>query len=218
MVDCAVRGPIPGPERPPVARLTGRVPIGGRSGHAGSVSRPPFVPDALTARAFDLAEARRHGLTKDRLRMAGWRRIGHELYAWHDIASQPIVLLTAFHRRLPEAVFSGRTAAWLHGLECDPVPAEVTLPIASRISRRAGLVLHRAALDKQEIAVRRGLPVTTRVRTFADLGRRLKVVDAVVVLDQAMHQHLVTRRQLSLWADAHAQIRGVARLRNATAL
>src|SRR5438105_13811355 len=49
--------------------------------------------------------------------------------------------LAKVNRRLPRlAVFSGRTAAWIHGLDlppCDPI--EVTLPMHSATSHLAGV-------------------------------------------------------------------------------
>jgi hypothetical protein len=67
-------------------------------------------------------------------------------------------MLAAVRRRLPaEAVFSGATAAWLHGLDvppCDPV--QVTLPPECRVSARSGISVRRARLDGEDIVVRAG--------------------------------------------------------------
>ena len=101
-----------------------------------AVSRAPVIPVALTTGPFNLEEARRHGLTKDHLLGATWQRLGGGFYALRDICHDPHVVLAATSRRLPiTAVFSGRTAGWLHGLDlppCDPV--EVTLPLGSHIA------------------------------------------------------------------------------------
>ena len=70
-----------------------------------------MIPVALTTGPFTLEEARRHGLTKDHLLGASWRRLGGGLYALRAIADDPDVVLTASSRRLPmTAVFSGPTA------------------------------------------------------------------------------------------------------------
>jgi len=120
-VDSGLLGQSPG--------LTAGVPFAWPGAHDRSVGRAPRVPVELTNRPFDLEDARRHGLTKHHLAGATWRRIGPGFYAWRDIADSPMVVLLAAQRRLVDsAVFSGRTAAWLHGLDmapCDPV--EVTL-------------------------------------------------------------------------------------------
>src|SRR4030081_4068392 len=81
------------------------------------VSRAPLIPNALPTGPFNLEEARRHGLTKDHLLGASWRRLGGGFYALRAIAHDPDVVLAAARRRLPmNAAFSGRTAGWLHGL------------------------------------------------------------------------------------------------------
>ena len=100
------------------------------------MSRAPLIPVALTTGPFNLEEARRHGLTKDHLLGASWSRLGCGFYALRVIAHDPNVVLAAISRRLPTtAVFSGRTAGWLQGLDlppCDPV--EVTLPLGCHLA------------------------------------------------------------------------------------
>jgi hypothetical protein len=97
---------------------------------------------------------------------------------------------------------------------CQPV--EATVPTSSGVTRLAGLAIFRTT--EIEMVRAKGLPVTTRVRTLADLGRRLELVEAVVILDMALHRRMVTSRQLERWADAHPGCRGVARLRHAIEL
>src|SRR5690348_17494671 len=93
----------------------------------------------------------------------------------------------------PEGVFSGRTAAWLHGLNVPPcAPIEVTLPRLSRTSRLAGASLRRSDLHPGDVGSVDGLPTTSRVRTLADLARRLPQIDAVAILDMALHARLVS--------------------------
>ena len=64
----------------------------------------------------------------------------------------------------------------------------------------------------------RGLRVTSRIRTIADLGRREPLIDAVAVVDMATHRRLVTVGSLRQWAADHAGYRGVDRLRGAIEL
>ena len=182
------------------------------------MARTPRVPPALTAGPFNLAEARRHGLTRYHLRGARWQSLGGGFYAVREIADQPLVRLTAAASRLPSgAVFSGRTAAWLHGLDVEPCnPIEVTVPIACSVRRLAGISVARC-LETEKSIVKR-LPVTPRVRTVADLGRRLPLVEAVVVLDMALQGHLVVAEELCKWASMHLGYRGVRRLRRAIEL
>jgi very-short-patch-repair endonuclease len=184
------------------------------------VSRAPLIPAALTTGPFNLEEARRHGLTKDHLLGASWRRLGGGVYALRAIANDPDVVLAATRRRLSlTAVFSGRTAGWLHGLElppCDPV--EVTLPSGSHTSRLAGIVVRRSELGASETVTRRGHPTTSVVRTIADLGRHRPLVEGVAALDMALHRRLLQSDALRSWASAHPRYPGIARLRRAIEL
>jgi very-short-patch-repair endonuclease len=119
----------------------------------------------------------------------------------------------------PQAVFSGRTAAWLHGLDlppCDPV--EVTLPRLATTSRRTGLSVKRSNLIADDIAEVHDLRATSRVRTVADLARRLPLVDAVAVLDMALHRRLVLMQELTEWIGCHRGYHGLRRLRAAADL
>ena len=180
--------------------------------------RAPRVPAELTRGPFDLEEARRHGLTRYHLRAASWRSLGGGFYAFCEIADQPLVRLAAAARRLPSgAVFSGRTAAWLHGLDLAPCnPIEVTLPLATPHRGLAGIWIQHSAEIERSIAKR--LPVTPRVRTVADLGRRLPLVEAVVAIDMALHIRLVRPELLRGWVETHSGYRGISRLRRALEL
>jgi Protein of unknown function (DUF559) len=128
--------------------------------------------------------------------------------------------LAAAMRRLPGlAVFSGRTAAWLHGLESQfPHPIEATIAPGILISRRAGIRIHRCRLDIEEIVVRRGHATTSPVRTVADLATWLDLIDAVAALDAALHRQLVSLADVRCWIDSHRGWKGVDRLRRATEL
>jgi very-short-patch-repair endonuclease len=131
------------------------------------------------------------------------------------IAHDPDVVLAATRRRLPTtAVFCGRTAAWLHGLDlppCDPV--EVTIRSGSHSSRLTGVALRRSDVSASETVTRRGHPTTSAVRTLADLGRRLPLVEAVAALDMALHRRLLKSDDLRSWVNAHPRYPGTRRLR-----
>ena len=154
-------------------------------------------------------------LTKDHLLGSSWHRLGGGFYALRAIADDRDVVLAAIGRRLPTgAVFSGRSAGWLHGLDlppCDPV--EVTVPSASQISRLTGIAVRRSDIGAGETVTRRGYPATSMVRTLADLGRRLPLVDAVAALDMALHRRLLKSDDLRSWASAHPRYPGIRRLR-----
>jgi len=180
----------------------------------------PVVPKVLAGGPFTVAEARQAGLTWRQLQGASWRRIGSSLYVRAALADNPELLLAAVHRRLPAAgAFSGPSAAWLHGLElppCDPI--EVTIPESCGISARAGMIVRRALLADQDVVERRGMRVTSAVRTLADLSCRLPLVEAIVAVDMALHREVVELGQLHAYMATHARRKGVVRLRQAIEL
>jgi very-short-patch-repair endonuclease len=180
--------------------------------------RRALIPVELASRPFHIEEARRHGLSKYHLDGPTWIRLGGGYYAVREIADAPLVRLVAASRRLPSgAVFSGRTAAWLYGLDVEPCnPIEVTVPIGSSVRRLAGISVARC-LEIEKSIVKR-LAVTPRVRTVADLGRRLPLVEAVMVVDAALHQRLVKLTDLNAWLKSHNRYPGTARLRCAMGL
>lgn len=142
------------------------------------------------------------------------RSIDHDAIVQFEI---PIIQIARRVRRLPAgALLSGPTAAWLHGVDvppCDPI--EVTLPKLARTSRLAGVALIRSDVAEDEICLARGLRATSPTRTFSDLARRLPLVEAVVVLDMALHRGKVSVEQLQGWAASHAGYPGIRRLRRA---
>jgi len=124
-------------------------------------------------------------------------------------------MLAAVARRLPAgAAFSGRTAAWLHGLDVEPCdPIEVTIPEPIGSGRRAGAFVRRAALAGEEIVQRRGLPTTSALRTVVDLGGRNPLTEGVVAADLFLHARLVTIAELRSYVADHPRAKGIARLR-----
>jgi very-short-patch-repair endonuclease len=180
----------------------------------------PVVPVALQTRLFTFAEAGALGLTRSQLRGASYRRLGSGLYRWAGLQESPDLLLSAFARRLPAgAAFSGRTAAWLHGLDVEPCePIEITIPEAIGSRWRAGATVRRAALARQEIVRRRGLPTTSALRTVVDLGGRDPLTDGVIAADLFLHARLVTIAGLRSFVAAHPRAKGIARLRSVLGL
>jgi len=174
-----------------------------------------IVPTGLRSGPFTLAEAEQAGLTRKQLRGASWRRVGRGLYVWAGLVDDTALQLAAVHRRLPqEAAFSGRTAAWLHGLDvppCDPV--EVTIPRRCGVSGLAGVSVSRGALSRQDVVVRRGLPATSALRTIFDLCGRPPLVEAVVIADAALHTRLVDLARLNEYVAARSGAAGVIQLR-----
>lgn len=158
--------------------------------------RRPAIPEELTRGPFTVTEARRAGLARWNLEGASWRRLAPGVYAWAGLALTPALKLEAVRLRSPaSAAFSGRTAAWLHGLDvppCEPVDVEI---------------------HGTDVVVRRGFRTTSLLRTLFDLSRGLSLVEAVVVVDMALHAGLVHRSELSDRIDSSAGRKGVAAAR-----
>lgn len=148
-----------------------------------------FVPLELKKRPFSLDEARAAGLSRRALSSRSWRRIGSSIYCWSGWRDDTWQLLHAWHKRLPAAVFVGRTAAWLHGLDLPPTnPIEVAVPGASGVRSRPGLVVRRSDVAVGDVVRIRNLPATAIQRTLVDLCRRLPQAEALVALDAAMRR------------------------------
>jgi very-short-patch-repair endonuclease len=160
------------------------------------------------------------GVTRGQLRGRSYRRLGSGLYRWVGLKESPRLMLTAVARRLPDgAAFSGRSAAWLHGLDLSPCdPIEVTIPEPLGSSRRAGASVRRAALTSDEIVQRRGLPATSALRTLVDLGGRGPLTEGVVAADVVLHAGLVTLAELHMYIAEHAGAKGIAQLRRVVEL
>jgi very-short-patch-repair endonuclease len=179
------------------------------------MGRSPLVPAELKAGPFTLREALRAGLDRWHLEGASWRRMGPGVYAWAGLPDTPELKLQAACRGLPPAaVFSGRTAAWLHRLEgvlWEPI--DVTIPKGIGVGARNGIVIRRAALLANEIVRLRGVLGTSVLRTLRDLSVRLSVTEAVVLVDAALHAGLTRLADLNALCLARAGSVGVANLR-----
>jgi transcriptional regulator with AbiEi antitoxin domain of type IV toxin-antitoxin system len=126
-----------------------------------------------------------------------------------------VVRLQSALRKLPsEAVFSGLTAAWIHGLDVDPRERlEVMVPKRLGITTRSGMVIRRCSLAVGDIVKRRGFAVTSPLRTLLDLSGRLSVTESVVIADMALHAKLVSLQALRKSIESYEGVWGVKRLR-----
>lgn len=104
--------------------------------------------------------------------------------------------LAAVQRLLPNPTFAGATAAWMHGLDVDPIhPIEVVLPVGSAIRSRPGLTVHHMNITLEVVDIK-GLRATSINRTLSDLCLRLEGVEALILLDSALRLRLTSRVQL----------------------
>jgi very-short-patch-repair endonuclease len=214
--------PIRFPSRPILAKwsLTGGVGGGRPSSQGCGVARRPHVPAELKAGPFTVEEARQAGLTRANLRSSGWRRVSHGIYTRAGNERNAQTLLAAAACRLPgDAVFSGKTAGWLHGLDLTPAdPVEATLPPHSRVCTRAGLRIRQADLAQDEIRTVRGWPATTIERSLLDLACQLSFVETVVVTDQALHLEMTDLAELERFATVKKGRAGIAQFRKVLAV
>ena len=155
--------------------------------------RPPHIPRELMKAPFSLAEARAAGVTLSALRGGAWRRLGSELYCWKDWREDKWTLLSAWRRLLPEGVvFSGRSAAAIHGLDFDAAnPVEVIAARDSSLRSVFGLAVRHCDLPKDEVVTIRRLPLTSVERTLRDLCLQRPPDEALVALDMAVRLKLV---------------------------
>ncbi len=112
----------------------------------------------------------------------------------------------------PGAVLSHRSAALLWELvESAPAAVEVTAPSKRR---RGGVAIHRSrAMTGQEVTTRRGVPVTTPVRTLVDLADVLDDRGLARVVNEAQLRRLVRPDELAAALERASGRRAMTRLR-----
>ena len=169
---------------------------------------------------FTVAEARHAGLKWNTLQTRAWKRLSHGQYAWARLPQDAMLRLFAAQDRMPPGFgFSGPTAGWVLGLDYPPCePIDVTIPQSSHARARVGMRIHRALLSESEVIVRRGLRVTSPLRTVADLGSQRNLTDAVIAIDMATHAKLIGIPTLMDFVQANPGRKGVKRLRRALGL
>jgi predicted transcriptional regulator of viral defense system len=93
-----------------------------------------------------------------------------------------------------QAVASHETALAIYGLaSAMPAVIHLTLPFRFR-GRRPGVIIHQAQLPPDDVTTEQAIPVTTPVRTLADVaGDRSVLIDALM---GAFDRGLVRRREL----------------------
>ncbi len=173
------------------------------------------MPYELRQGPFTVAEAKKLGLTWSQLQAAEYQRLTRGIYAWSKLTTNPPLMFRAVMRRLPaEAIFSGRSAAWLHGIDvaaCSPV--QVTLPSGVPVSGRAGIWVRRSPVLPAHIVIRCGFRATNVLRTLLDIGQTLPAIEAVVIADQILHNGLIDVATLTAAVAARAGTWNVKRLR-----
>ena len=92
----------------------------------------------------------------------------------------------------PGGVLVGATAARLHGIEGVPRSGRLEIVTGRLVRAEPGrLRASRRTMAREQVVDLDGLPVTSVVRTLADLVPRLDRPDGLAVLDSALHRGLV---------------------------
>ncbi len=183
------------------------------------MTRRATIPESLMWGPFTVREAEEEGISRGHLKGLSWQRIGVGYFMFARQELTDLHRLQAAQRRLPiGAVFSGATAAWLHGLDAElGSPIEATVPLGARVRSRSGMLLHRANLLLEDVMTIGRFPATSPLRTMRDKCARSSLTEAVVVVDAALHARLVKLEATELYVQANARTRGIAMLRRALA-
>jgi hypothetical protein len=111
----------------------------------------------------------------------------------------------------PSAVFVGRTAAWLHGLDISAInPIQVAV---DQLESRTGLEIHHMDIGDEVVRIK-GRKATSLDRTLLDLCLLMPPVEALVAIDMAFLATLADKPGLRRYADAIKGHPGVARLKS----
>jgi hypothetical protein len=182
----------------------------------GLVSALPYdVPVPGWPVVFRGSEAVRAGLvTKAQLRGPRFQRLFPDTFLRRTGESPTLAgrSVAAHVYGRGRGVLSGYSAAEVLGASCGPAdaPAELTMPGGGR--SRPGLLVHRDQLLADEVQIRRGMSVTTPLRTAYDLARRLELVEAVVALDALARRGCFDPVDVLRLAGGHPGARGRAQL------
>ncbi len=174
------------------------------------------IPRQLKAAPFSVAEARSYGVSLRALGSRSWRRIGSELYCWRRLEPDPLAVLAAWKRTFPVgAVFAGKTAAWILGLDFEPTgPVEIVVPPGAALRGCFGLKVRRCEVSSRDVQTVKGLPTTTLHRTLRDLCAKWTPLEALVAIDMALHRQLIDEAGLVEYANAAPTRHGAPRLRS----
>jgi hypothetical protein len=103
-------------------------------------------------------------------------------------ATEPLTYLTAAWLSVgPDALLTGPSAAYLHGISAlPPTPVHLVLPYEHRKGDRDGIVLHNGCALVEDREERHGLPVLGLERVVVDLLCTVWPPKALAVVDEAL--------------------------------
>jgi very-short-patch-repair endonuclease len=182
----------------------------------------PHRPLVLHGCVFRANDVVRDGvLTPDALRSSAWRRLFRGVYADAELPDSLAVRVRGARLLMPpSAVFSGRTAAHLHGAtELGDLrgPVEISVPADVRFGPIAGMRIRRVLLPSADVATVGGWRCTTGLRTALDIARWEPLAEAVAALDVLLARVVVGKGELDEAAQRSAG-RGARRIRQAVGL
>jgi hypothetical protein len=183
-------------------------------------------PFAHPDRAFTVAEARNHGISRRRLRA---QDLDKPFYGIRVAAKQLTFLddrCRAFLPRMPDGgVYSHVTAAVLYR---NPLPLRlnrsrelhVSVPAVRRAVDAKGIVGHKTTLQRGDWDNRFGFPVTSPERTWCDLASVLTLPELVAAGDKLIARRLpqTSRFALEQAVERYPSRRGMRNLRRALTL
>jgi very-short-patch-repair endonuclease len=155
-------------------------------------------------------------LTPDALRSSAWRRLFRGIYADASLPESHGLRVRSARLLAPAwAVFSGRTAAYLHGataLVGPGHPVEISIPAGRQFGPVSGLRVRRVPLPGSDVTRSGAFAFTTGLRTALDIARTEPVIDSVPALDVLLAGGVVALHELR---DAAADLTGVRGARTA---
>jgi very-short-patch-repair endonuclease len=182
----------------------------------------PQRPTALRGAVFRKRDVLAAGLlTTDALRSSAWRRLFRGVYVDAELPDSFAVRARGARLLMPTtAVFSGRTAAGLHGASelVDPgSPIEVSVPPGVRFGPVDGMRVRRVTVLPSDITSVGTWGCTTGLRTALDIARWEPLPEAVAALDVLLARVIVGKGELRE-AAARGSGRGSRQARRAVEL
>jgi very-short-patch-repair endonuclease len=158
-------------------------------------------PSGLRGRVFRKRDVVSAGLlTESELRSSAWRQLFRGVYVDSALPDTVAVRISGAALLLPPSgVFSGRTAAYLHGatgLAEPAAPIEVSVPTGVRFGPVTGLRIRQVGLAPPDLALVGRWRCTSALRTALDIARAEPLAEAVAALDVLLARGVVGRSEL----------------------
>lgn len=161
---------------------------------------------SLVTRAQALGSGMTDGQVHRRLACGYWRMVHPGVYLIGlEEATWEQRLRGACLSGGPRAVASHRAALIMWGLDgLVEAPAEITVPHGEEATLRDVTVHRSRRLDKCDVAVRGGMPITNVERTLVDLGRYLGPLLTEKALESALRTRLTTPKKVWTYIEERA--------------